>query len=269
MKNSQYLLAFLLSTLLFFTSTPIESYESSYQLNPSFSSSSSSLSNNSYSITLEPRYQTTLSAEVISVVKKISKRMGESFKKDDLLIEIKNTSFDAYYNRAQALLKKSLVDLESKKKLFNDGIISQFDLREAEALLAEANADLVMSKDRFDACSIKAPYSGKVVSLNIEEYEITQVGKELIEIIDDTVLIAKLLAHPNILKTIEIGKSVQITLSDSKEIIEGKIIRIGAVIDPSSSTIKIELEVDNIDDKLKAGMRGVTSFTPTKKHVSQ
>ena len=104
------------------------------------------------------------------------------------------------------------------------------------------------------------------VSVFAEEYELPPPNKQLIEIIDDRTLIAKLLVKVENLQDLKIGKEITITLSSIGSDITAVITRIGAMVDSSSSTIKVEAEVDNSDGKLKAGMIGTASLS--QKNVS-
>ena len=187
--------------------------------------------------------------------------MGDPFKKDDILIKLDDDIFKSNYEKAKGLIIKHQAALEAKKQLFQDRIASQFELREAEADLANSKAELTLARKNLKASVIKAPYDGKVVELSIEEHELSRSGKELIEIVDDHVLLARFLIPSSLLNQLYIGKPIYITMNNYDKEIVAKLFRIGSVIDPSSSLIKVEAKIDNDEGILRSGMTGTAYFT--------
>jgi len=214
-------------------------------------------------VIMEPQHRTYLSGEVQAPVVKIYKKMGDSFSKGDVLIKLDDTIFKANLKQAQAGYERAKVEYEGKKELYNDNVASLFELKEAEANLSMAEATVIIARKNFEATSIDAPYDGKVVSLGIEEYELSTQGTQLIEIVDDSVLLAKFLIPSTMLQQVKVGTPINIRIEETGDEITGTVARIGAVIDPSSSTIRIEVEVDNKDDKYRAGMTGIARFDET------
>jgi membrane fusion protein (multidrug efflux system) len=218
------------------------------------------ISSSNIRIILDPKRVTVISSLITAPVRAINKRMGESFEKDFILIELDDEIFLARFKETQAHQQKAALKLSAMEQLFKDDSASLFELKEAEALLAEAEATLSIAKKDLDACKINAPYSGKVVAIAYEEYELAHKDKPLIEIIDDSTLVAKLLISSEYLDQLKIGNVLEVSIEETKSKEKAVIQRIGAVIDSTSSTIKVEAEIDNSDKHLKAGMTGRTSI---------
>lgn len=215
---------------------------------------------NAYRVILDPRRTTLLSTEVNTRVRKIYKRMGDSFKQGEILIQLDDDIFIANLKKAKAQLDKAKTELDAKKQLFAENSASLFDVKDAEAALASAEADFVLAKKNYQASKIIAPYDGKVVALGVEEDELPKAGKEVIEVVDDSTLDAKFLLPSSALDSLAVGTPVRIKLAENGAIIKAKISRIGAIIDPASSTIKLEAEVDNSKGDLKGGMTGTVDI---------
>lgn len=237
------------------TPPPGETYTASYPQNEF-----GAFPEEMYQVIIDPLHRTLLSAQIQSPVEKIYKHMGDTFEKGDILIQLNDTVYQNNVKKAEAALNKAQVELDGKKQLFHDNVASLFELKEAEANVATAKADLSVAERDLNATTIKAPYDGKVVTLNIEEHELPQTGKDLIEVVYDKTLLAKLLLPSSMLKDLKVGLPFTIDVNETKQRIQAKILRIGSVLDPSSSTIKIEAEIDNKDGKLKAGMTGKVNF---------
>jgi RND family efflux transporter MFP subunit len=210
---------------------------------------------------LDPHHKTKLYTEVDQPVKKINKKMGQTFQKGEVLIEIDDVVAKSDYFKALSKIKQSLAELEAVSELHKSNLASSFELRKAESELASAKADLSLAKHRLESTKIVAPYDGIVDTVQIEAHEMTQRSKELINILDDNTLIAKLLIPSSLLKNVKVGTPLYIKVDETGKIVEAKLTRIGGMIDPSSSTIRVEAEIDNENHALKAGMSGTASFS--------
>ena len=214
-----------------------------------------------------------LSSQVSLPVKKIYFRMGEHFMAGDVLLEIEDTIFRVNLLKAKATYERAQAIIQSRERLYSDHISSFLELKEAQATLATAEAELVLAQQQLMQTKIRAPYDGKVVQLLIQEHELPQPGQALVEIVNDKILIAKLLAPSIYLNQIKIGKYLRIHVKETDTEVYAKIIRIGAVIDPASGTIAVDAEIDNSDERFVAGMIGSTTISsivdepPKESHI--
>lgn len=211
-------------------------------------------------VILDPLHKTLLSAEVSSVVTRITKKMGERFEKGEVLIQLDSDIFVAHQDEAKAELEKTRTNLYAKKKLFEQDSASMLQLKEAEADVAAAQAKLTMATKNVDACIIIGPYAGKVVDISVEEFELAKVGDPLMQTVDDTILIAKLLIPSSLWNKLKREKVLDIHIKETQTVEKAVIKRIGAIIDPGSSTLRVDAEIDNSDGRLQAGMTGTTTL---------
>ena len=215
-----------------------------------------------FRVVLEPQHRTILSAQLSGIpVTKITKKIGDSFTEGELLIQFDPAIFEGNIKKAESDLIKTETKLEGKKLLFDENSASLFELKEAASNYAESQANLILAQKNLKAAAITGPYDGKVVRIMIEEFEVPhENSKDVIEVIDDTKLIAKLFIPSKQLIGLKVDAPLYIKLDDTGETITAHISRIGAAIEPSSSTILIEAEIDNPEGRLKAGMSGIASF---------
>jgi hypothetical protein len=215
---------------------------------------------NAYPVVLDPHSKTGLFAQVNYPVVRIFKRMGDRFEKDEILIELENTVTQSNHEKAFSQLEEAYSKFIATGQLFKNRLASLFELKEAEAEVAKAKAELILAETNLNSTQITAPYEGVVDTVYIEEYEMPQSNKELIKILDDKVLIAKFLVPSKLLSVLKIGTLFSIHLSETDEVLEAAISRIGGMIDPASSTVKIEADIDNSEKKYKAGISGIATF---------
>lgn len=220
----------------------------------------SDLSDN-FQVIIDPLNKAILSAQLSVPVKKIHKKMGDSFNKGDVLLELDNSIYIAQLKKARAILEKAQNTYQAKEELFDARIASLSELKEAYAEWASAQAEFEVSKKQLEACKIVAPYRGKVASVLLFEHELPQVGQPLVEVVGDEVLLAKMLVDAKYLPLLSVDKPIEIYVNELKQNLTARIKRIGSVIDPASSTIAVEAEIINNDSALIAGMTGFTLFT--------
>lgn len=220
-----------------------------------------------YQIVLDPKKRTLFSSEINASVVKIYKRMGDSFEAGDILIALDDRVAKGIYEKALAKESKAFIELEGKRQLYRDNLISFFEVKDAEAAFADAHSDFVTAEKALFSTKIIAPYRGKVVRLAIQEFEYAQVGKELLETVEDDILHGRFLASASILPCLKAGKTeLLIEINGNKHKRKAIITRLSPVIDPASATIQVEADIDNRDRLWLPGMAGhVMIECPVKK----
>jgi len=187
--------------------------------------------------------------------------------------------------RAQAVLKAAQTDLESIEKLYTSNNASQRDLEharrdltvaqtqleqiqasrqtqlaDARRELAQAMRNVELARKNLDACTIKAPYPGRVVDVYVHEHEMIERTMPLVEIVNDHKLIAKFLLPSEMFQQIDVGRALTITITELGTTVSVVVTNISARMDPASMTFEVRGEVDNPNAKLRAGMTGTLSL---------
>lgn len=211
-----------------------------------------------YYVVLEPKERAIISARIPARVMKIYKWLGESFEEGEVLMQLDDAIYKPAVIRGDALVAKAEALVQAKQKLFQDKIASYLDLKEAEAVLANALSELALARQQYEACQVIAPYRGKVVNVGIMPNEFAQIGQPIIEILSDKIFVARLLVDSKMMNHVKIGKKIRIRVRETQENLEAVISRIGSSIDPSSGTVKVEAEIKNVNRNLVSGMTGVT-----------
>jgi RND family efflux transporter MFP subunit len=212
-------------------------------------------------VILVPHRKAMLSAEVESIVREIRKEMGEIFQEGEALVVLEDSAYRATLDKTSAQVKSAAAQLQSKENLLVDGGASVAEVETARMNLAVAKANKIIAERDLAACTIQAPFAGRVVKADhVNPHEYVQPGQELLEIVDDSVLRAQFLLPSTALARIRKGMPVRITVHETGETVPARISHIGAKVDPASSSVKVLAELDNEDRSLRGGMRGRLSF---------
>jgi multidrug efflux pump subunit AcrA (membrane-fusion protein) len=227
-----------------------------------------------YLFMLTPYIRTSYSSVNNSKIEKIYKRMGDSFQKGEILLQLETVIQKSLYDKAVAVLEKTERIYESKKILFEGKVASLDELIALKTDWIIAKNEVVIAKKNLDDCSVVALYNGKVAYVNVEEgeypnHEFYYKDRPMMETIDEDILLAKILIPVHLLAHVRIGQKVLLKIKEVKEELSVPITRVGAVIDPVSGTIPVEAEVNNFEKRLMAGMTGTARLQLTPSEGAQ
>ncbi len=213
---------------------------------------------------LEPIHHAVILPMIVNArVVSLPFKLGDSFRKGDILIKFENEQIISNLKKAEAILQKAKEDYKVKKDLAADRLVSKLELLDSAANLATAESDYVAAKQLMAESQIRAPYDGKIANVSIHLFEIPPRDKPVLEIFNDKTLIVNLLVPSRYLKTIHIGQPMYVFINDTHEIVEAVITRISPIVNAASGTVKIEADMDNTNGHLKSGMSSLAAFSPT------
>ncbi len=188
-------------------------------------------------------------------------RMGQSFRRGDLLVGFDCTHQQAQLASGSAALLKAEKMLDSKKTLAAMKAVSEMDVQLAEADLAQARAQLDLAKASVRDCRIVAPYDGSVVRVAANHAEFVGPGTPLIEIVERGTLTVEALVQSTWLTWLKPGHRFSISVDELNSEVLAEVSAIGARVDPVSQTIAINGKIVKSVPGLRAGMSGNARFS--------
>lgn len=205
---------------------------------------------------LLPQRYTTLSAELGAKLARIAVREGEAFKQGQALVV-----FDCALQKAQldrALAQQASADntLDGNRQLAQHHAIGQVELRNSEAELAKARADVAYLQTTLDKCSIAAPFDGRVAEQKAREQQFVQPGQAVLDILDDSALELEFIVPSRWLTWLKPGHRFNAAIDETRKTYPVRLLRIAAKADPVSQTVKCVAVVDGRYPDLLAGMSG-------------
>lgn len=211
-------------------------------------------------VLLLPGEETVLSGEISARVIKLSVDFGDSFKKGQNLISLDCEMHNAQLKKAEAELEEAEKIYEVNKHLEELASISEIDLAVSKSKKIKASAELNLRRDMADNCSIKAPFSGRVVSIKVNEYEYITPGQPLIEIVGSRDFELQMFVKSSWLQWLKKGQIFNVYIDETKKEYKASIMSIGARVDPVSQTIEIRGKMDMPHHELLSGMSGTAYF---------
>jgi len=179
---------------------------------------------------------------------------------------------DATTQRYEAALR----DYESKKKLLDDGLLSEEQFRPVETALAEARIELDQSRLTETRSSLITPIPGVILhlcrdeeNLPVADGQLVNQGFVIAQVAPTSTLIAEVdLVGPDVARVTEGLKARLRHHAWEGRIFEGRVVRLAPTLDPLTRTLRAEVAVDNKDGSLRPGMFvEVTMIAESRKEV--
>lgn len=203
--------------------------------------------------TLEPEKIATVSARVTGLVESIAAEEGDKVKAGAILLRIDN---DEYRLRvAQASARTTQLEDQHKRL---EGLVAR-DLAPVEEFvtvqqdLASAKAEEDLARLELARTTVRAPFTGRIVQRQVDVGQTISNGTPLFDVADLDPLLARVHVPSKELKRLQQGQPVELVVDSSGTRLTGKIFLVSPVIDPSTGTVKVSIEISEYPETIRAG----------------
>lgn len=187
-------------------------------------------------------------AKVSDKVEKIHVTIGDYVKKDAVILTFPTDNPMANYYQAKVAYENSKTAYERVKNLHESGGISLQDLDNAKAQYEVAKAN-------WDAASqtikVKAPISGYVTKLNVQETDNVNPGDELLTISRIDKMKAIVWISEKEICDVKKGLSAYAIWNNSR--FDGHVVQVDLAMNQKVQAFQTVIELDNPDNVLKCG----------------
>lgn len=246
-----------------------------------------------YSATIRGRQDIEVYPQVAGTLQRLCVTEGQKVAKGQTLFIIDQVPYQAALNTAlasqqaaNASLATAQLNYDSKKKLFDDGIISDVELQTAQntllsakAQVAQANATVVNARNSLSYTVVKSPANGVVGTLPYRQGALVSsaMPQSLTTVSDNNQMYVYFsIAEGQLLNmTRESGSAeaaigampdVKLLLVDGSEYpYKGKVESVSGVVDRSTGTVQVRAVFDNPEKLLHSGSTGTVVIPTTYK----
>lgn len=194
-----------------------------------------------------------LNAETDGRVTSIGAERGDRFDAGDVIVRLDPRDRHARLAQAEATVKQRELEFEARAKLKGDSYVSEAQLQEADAMLETAKAELTRARLDLDYMIIRAPFDGALQDRQVEVGDFVAQGDPVATVVDDRTLIVRASIVEYEAHFVRKGGAGSARLADGQTV-NGTIRYIAPVADEATRTFNVELEIDNRDGSLRAGM---------------
>ena len=230
---------------------------------------------------LEPVEQREVAATQPDVVASMSVREGSSVKKGDILAELDNNvlrqtlkiaelraNSNSHVNAAFANLQVRQRKLRKLSSMLENGHANHSEVENARADHESATAELQLAKEKmaeakYEVEKIKAeierrvvrsPIDGVVTEIHAFPGEfIASSERQLMTVVRLDRLKVRFYLLSDDAAALKFGQSVTLKVGKQKDEIAGKVDFISPVTDPDSGTCRVEIVIENSDQRFRSG----------------
>jgi len=194
-----------------------------------------------------------LNAETDGRVVSIGVERGDRFDAGDVIVNLDERDRRARLLQAEATVKQRELEFEARAKLMGNSYVSEAQLQEAKALLEAANTELTRARLDVDYMVIRAPFDGALQDRQVEVGDFVKRGDPIATIVDDRTLVVSASIAEYEAHFVRKGSPGTAKLATGQTI-SGTIRYIAPVATEATRNFDVELEIDNADGLLRAGM---------------
>jgi len=233
---------------------------------------------------MEPRREVTISGSIEALITNVKVDRGDFVKKGDVIVEfesgVERASADlakfradmqsevearkarqdyarAKYNRAMELTQKNFISRQEVEEIEAERRLADAELREAQDSRQLATLEHRRATEVVRLRSLRSPVSGVVVDRYMHPGEISEIGsKPILKLAEISTLHVEVILPTSSFGQVAIGDVATVRpespIGGSHQ---AKVVVVDRVLDASSGTFGVRLELPNEDRALPAGAR--------------
>jgi len=118
---------------------------------------------------VEPGKSAVVSSQWPGTLEKVFVKKGQKVQKGSILAQIDAQGVKSSYEAAKASFEQAEDALQRVEKIYGNGSVSQIKLLDIKTQYAKAKATLESAEKALDECSVKAPFSGVIGEIFVEQ----------------------------------------------------------------------------------------------------
>ncbi|NVJ60490.1 MAG: efflux RND transporter periplasmic adaptor subunit [Gammaproteobacteria bacterium] len=206
---------------------------------------------------LEAEQEAVVVAKSSEIITQILVEEGDKVEKGQVLARLNTQKLELELKRSEANLARLKAELDRNRKIFEKKMVSsdtyerlKFDYQAQKAAYDLAKLELAYGE-------IKAPIEGVVSERMVKVGNMVQLNQSLFRITDFEPLLAVIHVPENELFKLQKNQLARISIDANKQTLyNGHVLRISPVVDSSSGTFKVTVEVNDPENTLRPGMFG-------------
>jgi membrane fusion protein (multidrug efflux system) len=205
---------------------------------------------------LKARDAVMVTATVTETIDRIHFEDGQTVKKGDLLVSLRDREEEARVLEAQARLREARAQYERAREVEGRGNVTKALVDERYRQWQTAQAQLIVAEAQLADRQLTAPFSGQLGLKQVSEGALVQAGTEIVSLQNIRQLNLDVLIPERFQNSVFVGQKVRLhALSAPKQSYTGEVFALSPEMDPVSRLLPVRARVSNsADQTLKNAM---------------
>jgi membrane fusion protein (multidrug efflux system) len=216
--------------------------------------------------TLEPDRQADIPARVKGVVLQVTAEEGDMVRHDQHLLRIQDREYRLRLQQTEAEVAKQQTLFQRVKRLHDQDLAASEEFSAAQMDLQNAEAAKDLAALEVSYTDVTAPFGGRITQRKVSAGQMVNPGATLFTLVDMSRLLARVHVPAREFRSIKTDQPVELLLDSNQERLQGRIDLVSPVVDPTSGTIKVTVEVKDYPPTARPGdfveVRIVTASHP-------
>jgi multidrug efflux system membrane fusion protein len=194
-----------------------------------------------------------IKAETNGRIESLGAARGQQVPRGTVMLRLDLRDRQARLQEAEASVAQHQTAYEGQLELKAQGYVSETQIAETLAKLEAAKAELTRARLDLDYMTIRAPFDGVILERMVEQGDFVRAGDPVLTFVDNTKLIVTASIAEQDAGYVSVGSSALAKLVTGEEA-RGRIRYLAPVAEESTRTFTVELELQNADGRLPAGV---------------
>ena len=203
--------------------------------------------------TLEAEKQAQILARVTGVVQILLAEEGDHVEAGDPLLKVDNDEYRYRLEQAAATTANLRSRYERMEKMMEEELATEEEFQAVRSELASAVANEGLARLALSYTTVTAPFSGQITNRLVDVGQNLMVGDPVMVMGDFDPLLARVHVPSREFNKLQQNQEVNLVLDSSGTRLTGRIKLISPVIDPTSGTIKLTIEVAEYPAETRPG----------------
>lgn len=204
----------------------------------------------------------TVRAEATGMIRDLAVASGGYVTEGMLIVQLDDDAEQIALERADLMVTDTTGDLDRLRQLEASGAVTSVQLREAELAVRSAELALRQAELDMDRRRVTAPIDGWVGLIEIGQGDRVTPQDDLAVITDRSSIRIDFRVPERYVGQIDIGKTLTAApLARRDAVMTGEIVALDNQIDRASRTLRVQGQIDNTGDRLRAGQGFAVSLS--------
>lgn len=203
---------------------------------------------------LQAEQEAVLVAEAGGMLVTVPFEEGEVVERGAVVSQLEDEDLRLQAERARLVRRRDENELARVRKLYERELLAHEEFEAARTRAEISATDLRIVEERLEQARVRAPFKGVLAELYLRAGQSAAPGAAVARLVAIDPLHLPVFLPEEDVAELQLGQPVQVLAQGSGENWqEGRILLISPVVDPSTGTVKVTVEVDNEDRSLRPG----------------